>query len=143
MSSSHKQMILREIKIAWSESTWWKMDRILASAKHGLSWWEFGHLKNTPHIFTQTYHTSCLKRNNNNRTFYAKLLEIWSYKFYHMKENPILRLSPRYVMQMLTLLVIFESVAFHGEISCTTNTLYSMDQMHLIIISPIGIYFWK
>ena len=50
---------------------------------------------------------------------------------------------PEYAMQMLTLLVIFESVAFHEEISCTTRTLYSMDQIHLIIISSNCIHFLK
>ena len=48
-----------------------------------------------------------------------------------------------YVMQMLTLLVIFESVVFHEEISCETRTLYSMNQVHLIINSSNCIYFLK
>ena len=45
--------------------------------------------------------------------------------------------------QMLTLLVIFESVVFHEEISCETRTLYSMNQVHLIINSSSCIYFLK
>ena len=48
-----------------------------------------------------------------------------------------------YAMQMLTLLVIFESVAFHEEINFTTRTFYSRDQMHLIVISPISIHLLK
>ena len=46
-----------------------------------------------------------------------------------------------YAMQMQTLLVIVESAAFHGEITCTTGTIYIMDQMHLVIISSICVHF--
>ncbi len=51
--------------------------------------------------------------------------------------------DPGYAMQMLTLLVIFESAVFHEEISCETRTLYSMNQVHLIINSSNCIYFLK
>ena len=44
-------------------------------------------------------------------------------------------------MQMLTLPVIFEFVAFHGEITCTTRIIYIMHRMHLGTISPICVHF--
>ena len=39
-------------------------------------------------------HAGRLKCYSNIRTFYAKLLQIWSYKFYHATENKILSISP-------------------------------------------------
>ena len=53
------------------------------------------------------------------------------------------RPRPEYAMQMLTLLVIFESVVFHEEISRETRTLYSMNQAHFIINSSNCMYFLK
>ena len=63
------------------------------------------------------------------------------FKIYSKKLTPLTPI--RYAMQMLTLLVIFEYVVFHEEISCETRTLYSMNQAHLIIISSNCIYFFK
>ena len=41
------------------------------------------------------FHTSWLKRNNSNRTFYAELANMDSYKFHHAKENQISHISSR------------------------------------------------
>ena len=43
--------------------------------------------------FSLDKHTRRLKCYSNIRTFYAKLLHMGSYKFYHMKENQFLRVS--------------------------------------------------
>ena len=51
----------------------------------------FGVLKVFIRNFTYTRRLKCY---SNIRTFYAKLLNIRSYKFYHMKENQISRVSP-------------------------------------------------
>ena len=44
--------------------------------------------------YEKIYHTRRVKCYINIRTFYVKLLNIRSYKFYHMKENQISRVSP-------------------------------------------------
>ena len=44
-------------------------------------------------------------------------------------------------MQILSLLVIFESVVFYEEISCETRTLYSIDQAHRYHFIKLHIFF--
>ena len=52
-----------------------------------ISWWIGTNFKRTFRI------PAGLKEKTTIELFYAKLLEIWSYKFYHTKENPILSVS--------------------------------------------------
>ena len=81
-------------------------------------------------------HTSWLKRNNNNRTFYAELANMDLYKFHHAKENQISHISPRGVTFM-------NISSFHTDAVTFSQNLSAAQRLPDGCLAAAWKFFWQ